>query len=122
MKSLRVLVVEDYPEIAEVWCKWVGLAGHQVEVCWNGSQALEMAPAFRPDVVFLDIGLPDMDGWEVAAALRKDAELAGAKIIAISAYQSDEDRHRSRASGIDAHIGKPASKEDFARVLAELAE
>src|SRR6185437_2464121 len=75
-----------------------------------------------PDVVFLDIGLPDMEGWEVAAALRKDADLAGAKIIAISAYQSDEDRHRSRASGIDAHIGNPASKEDFARVLAELAE
>lgn len=122
MRSLRVLVVEDYPDIAEVWCKWVCMAGHQVEVCWNGSQALETAPVFRPDVVFLDIGLPDMDGWEVAAALRKDAELAGAKIIAISAYQSDEDRRRSRASGIDAHIGKPASKEDFNKVLAALAE
>ncbi|HEX5444247.1 MAG TPA: response regulator, partial [Pirellulales bacterium] len=93
-----------------------------VEVCWTGSQALETAQAFRPEVVFLDIGLPDMDGWEVAAELRKRAEIADATIIAISAYQSDEDRRRSQAAGIDAHIGKPASKDDFAKVLADLAE
>ncbi|HUY89389.1 MAG TPA: response regulator [Pirellulales bacterium] len=122
MKSLRVLVVEDYPDIAEIWCKWIGLAGHQAEVCWTGSQALEIAAAFRPDLVILDIGLPDIDGWEVAVAMRKEPLLAGTKILAISAYQSDEDKLRSQASGIDAHIGKPACKEDFVKALVQMAE
>lgn len=122
MSALRVLVVEDYHDIAEVWCKWIRLAGHDVEVCWNGSQALEIAAAYRPDLVVLDIGLPDMDGWEVAAALRKEPALAGVKILAVSAYQSDEDKNRSEAAGIDGHLGKPACKEDFVKALAEIAE
>ena len=122
MRSLRVLVVEDYPDIAEVWCKWIGMAGHDVEVCWTGAQALEIAGTFQPDLIVLDIGLPDIDGWEVAAALRKQPALAGTKILAISAYQSDEDLNRSQATGIDAHIGKPACKEDFVKALVEIAE
>lgn len=122
MKSLRVLVVEDYPDIAEMWCKWIGLAGHQFEVCWTGAQALEAAAAFRPDLVILDIGLPDIDGWEVAVAIRKQPGLSGTKILAISAYQSDEDKVRSHNSGIDAHIGKPACKQDFDKALVQMAQ
>ena len=121
MKALRVLVVEDYPDIAEIWCKWIALAGHEADVCWTGSQALEIALATRPDLVILDIGLPDMDGWEVAEALRKEPALESMKILAISAYQSDEDKDRSQAAGIDAHLGKPAYKEDFVRALVEIA-
>lgn len=122
MRSLRVLVVEDYPDIAEMWCKWISLAGHQVEVCWTGAQALEAAATFRPDLVILDIGLPDMDGWEVAAAIRQQPALAGTKILAISAYQSDEDKVRSHDSGIDAHLGKPACKQDFDQALLQMAQ
>ncbi len=122
MSPLRVLVVEDYHDIAEVWCKWIRLAGHEVEVCWNGAQALEVSRAYQPDLVVLDIGLPDMDGWEVAAALRKDPALSDVKILAVSAYQSDEDKNRSEAAGINGHLGKPACKEDFVRALAEVAE
>lgn len=120
MKTLRVLVVEDYPDTADLLALWVKSAGYDVRVCNNGFQAQEAMPDYRPDVVLLDIGLPDMDGWELAPLLRRENPTL--KIFALSAFQAIEDRQRSHDVGIDMHLGKPISRETVLRLLAEVEE
>ena len=109
MKKLRVLIVEDYSDTAELLALWVKSAGHDVQICDTGCQAEQVMSRYRPDVVLLDIGLPDMDGWELAALLRR--ERPSTKIFALTAYQSFEDRQKSKDAGIDLHLGKPVTKE-----------
>ena len=116
MKTLRVLIVEDYRDTADLLAFWVKSAGHDVEICFTGFQAEQAIPSFRPDVVLLDIGLPDMDGWELAPLLRRDN--AALKIFALTAYQSFEDRQKSKDAGIDLHVGKPLQREKVAWLLA----
>ena len=83
MRSLRVLVVEDHPDTAEMLAKWAELSGHSARVCRTGFQALHAAPTFQPDVVLLDIGLPDMNGWDLARSFREDETLTQPQIIEI---------------------------------------
>ena len=109
MKILRVLIVEDYSDTAELLALWVRSAGHDVHVCSTGCQAEQAISGYNPDVVLLDIGLPDMDGWELAALLRR--ERPSTRIFALTAYQSFEDRQKSKDAGIDLHLGKPVTKE-----------
>jgi len=119
MKTLRVLIVEDYRDTADIIALWVTSEGHDAKVCFTGFQAEQAMPAFRPDVVLLDIGLPDMDGWELAPLLRKDNPAL--KIVAITAYQSWEDQQNSKDAGIDLHIGKPIQREQILELLATVA-
>lgn len=116
MKTLRVLIVEDYRDTANLVAIWVASAAHKARICETAFAATGAMPDFRPDIVLLDIGLPDMDGWELAPLLRQDnPELT---IIAITAYQSLDDRQRSKDAGIDLHLGKPLQRD---RILALLA-
>ena len=119
MKTLRILIVEDYRDTADIIALWVTSEGHDAKVCFTGFQAEEAMPTFRPDVVLLDIGLPDMDGWELAPLLRKDNPTL--KIVAITAYQSWEDQQNSKDAGIDLHIGKPIQREQILELLATVA-
>ncbi|HEV3007032.1 MAG TPA: response regulator [Pirellulales bacterium] len=118
-KPLRVLVIEDYPDTAELLAKWVALAGHSALICRTGVEALNTAPTYRPDVILLDIGLPDMYGWDLARSFRKDPALAQARIIAVTAYSDGGYRRRSEQVGIDVHLGKPVPHEEIARLLAQ---
>jgi CheY-like chemotaxis protein len=117
-EPLRVLVIEDYADTAELVAKWVELAGHATHICPTGFQAMLTAPTFRPDVVLLDIGLPDMYGWELARWFRDDPALSRARIIAISAYSTEEDRQRSRDAGIDEFMAKPLNRSALTGLLA----
>jgi CheY-like chemotaxis protein len=119
---LRVLIVEDHPAAAEVFGKWVESAGHIIRICRTGVQAIREAETFKPQVVLLDIGLPDMDGWGLAQELRKSPGLTDPKIIAVSAYQSSEDKQRSKDAGIDYHLGKPASRREILELLEQAAQ
>jgi CheY-like chemotaxis protein len=121
MRSLKVLVVEDHPDTAEMLAKWAELSGHSARVCRTGFQAMLAAPTFKPDVVLLDIGLPDMNGWDLAQSFRADKSLAQPQIIAVTAYQTHDDRRRSEAAGIDYHLGKPAHRNDVVGLLAQVA-
>lgn len=107
MVPRKVLVIEDHPDVAALLQKMTALAGHDVRVCRTGFEALGLAPKFQPDVVLLDLGLPDMDGWQVAKAFRNNCLLSKARIIAVSAYQTEADKLESEAAGIDLHLGKP---------------
>ena len=116
MKTLRVLIVEDYRDTANLIAIWVRSAGHQAQICDTAFAASEAMPGFRPDIVLLDIGLPDKDGWELAPLLRQDNP--DLTIIAITAYQSLDDRQRSKDAGIDLHLGKPLQRDKILELLA----
>jgi CheY-like chemotaxis protein len=112
------MIVEDYRDTAEMLSMWARSAGHEVHVCYTGFQAEQAAPAYCPDVVLLDIGLPDINGWELADSLRS----VSATIVAVTAYQTLEDRRKSQQAGIDFHLGKPVRRDQILGLLSQIAE
>jgi signal transduction histidine kinase/ActR/RegA family two-component response regulator len=114
----RVLVIEDDPDAAQTLGEALELEGHTVEHARDGATGVALAHARRPDVVLCDIGLPDLDGYEVARALRNDAGLRGTRLVALSGYAQPEDVDRAREAGFDAHLAKPAPIESVTSALA----
>ena len=121
MRSLKVLIVEDHPDTAELLSRWTQLSGHRAEVVRTGFQALQLGPEFQPDVILLDLGLPDIDGWELARQFRGHVLMSRALIVAVSAYQTAEDRKRSQQAGIDHHLAKPVHQAEVLGILAQAA-
>jgi two-component system CheB/CheR fusion protein len=114
----RVLIIEDNGIVAMSFSDVLALDGHTVEVAYDGREGLEKARSMVPDVVFCDIGLPVMDGYAVARALRADPALSSMLLVALTGYARPEDVAKTRAAGFDAHLTKPASPEAVARLLA----
>ncbi len=115
----RVLVVDDNLEYAQGLLQLLESAGHAVEICTDGPEALSRASEFGPDVILLDLGLPGIDGYEVARRLREDESLARAKIVVISGYASEADRRRSRELGADEHLAKPVVFRELLGVIRQ---
>jgi signal transduction histidine kinase/FixJ family two-component response regulator len=113
----RILLVEDNVDAAEALAELLRLWGHEVEVAHDGATAVPFARLHRPDVVLLDIGLPGMDGYQVAGALRALPDLAGTLLIALTGYGQPSDRQRSLAAGFDHHLVKPVDLEDLQRLV-----
>jgi PAS domain S-box-containing protein len=105
--SKRVLIIEDNADAAETMRDLLQLTGHEVEVAGSGAAGIEAAERFRPEMVLCDIGLPEMDGYEVARAIRRNPALASVRLIAITGYARDEDRQRAVEAGFDVHMAKP---------------
>jgi CheY-like chemotaxis protein len=103
----RVLVIEDNPDCAQSLTILLREMGHEAEFVLSGRDALRKARQIRPEVIFLDIGLPDIDGYAIARQLRCEPGLEGTRILAVTAYGQDEDRLRSRDAGCDQHFVKP---------------
>ena len=106
-KNMHILVVEDNRDSAESLRRLLELCGYSVTVAYTSREALEAAEETRPDVVLCDIGLPDTDGYALAAALRSNPRTARARLIAVTAYRSEEDKKRSREVGFQLHLVKP---------------
>lgn len=104
----RILIVDDNCDAAELLAELVRLSGHEVSVAFSGSSALREVDAFRPDVVLLDIGMPGMNGYEVAEALRARPEWSALRIIALTAWGDADARARTAACGFNLHLTKPA--------------
>jgi CheY-like chemotaxis protein len=119
--SLRILVVDDNIDAAQTLCLLLEMQGHTVLTEFDGESALHCARQERPAVMLLDIGLPDMDGYELARRLRTMPETRGAKLVALTGYGQAGDRERTRAAGFDYHLVKPASLSQVMEVLAEIA-
>jgi CheY-like chemotaxis protein len=113
-----VLVVDDNVDAAESAAVLLRYLGHEVEVAHDGHSALEAVRGFRPEVLLLDIGLPGMDGYEVARVLRAKPEHRGLVIAAVTGYGQDEDRSRSRDAGFDHHLTKPLAPGALASLIA----
>jgi signal transduction histidine kinase/ActR/RegA family two-component response regulator len=117
-KSLRLMIVDDNVDAARMLGMLLEAAGHQVSVEHNSGRALERARIERPDACLLDIGLPDMDGNELARRLRAQPETADALLIAITGYGQEIDRELARAAGFDHHFVKPIDATDLIALLS----
>jgi two-component system CheB/CheR fusion protein len=117
--SLRVLIVEDNADAAESLAVWLELDGHEVRVALTGADAHRHAVAFSPEVVVLDLGLPDIDGYALGATLRHLPETRTARLLAVSGYGPDPDR--AAAAGFAAHLVKPVDPGSVADLLRGFA-
>ncbi|HET7730151.1 MAG TPA: ATP-binding protein [Usitatibacter sp.] len=115
--SRRVLIVEDNADAAETLRMALELNGHVVDTAGGGLEGVDKAARMVPEFVFCDIGIPGIDGFEVARRLRADARLSGTRLIALSGYATPEDRRRSAAAGFDDHLAKPVTVDALLRVL-----
>jgi DNA-binding response OmpR family regulator len=103
----RILVVDDNIDAATTLARILRLSGHDVEVVHDGAAALLAARKLRPAFIFLDIGLPGMDGFQVAESLKREAGLESTRVIVVTGRSSDEDRRRLRDAGVDYYLVKP---------------
>ena len=115
------MVVDDNVDAAESLAGLIRFWAHTVEVFTRADAALQQVGAFAPDVMFIDIGLPGMDGYQLARALRERPELAGVVLIACTGYGRDEDVRRSREAGFDQHWVKPFDAEALDKLWKTLA-
>ena len=116
-KGLRVLVVEDNRDSAHTLQKLLEVCGHSVTLAYSGREGLAAARRTPPDVVLCDIGLPDTDGYAVAEALKKDPLTERARLIAVTARNSERDKSRAKAAGFHLHLVKPVKPESLLQEL-----
>ncbi len=117
--ALRVMVVDDNVDAAQMLAALLEVQGHAVSVEYDGCGALARARSEHPDVLLLDIGLPDIDGYELARRLRAQPENARAMLVALTGYGQQQDREEAKQAGFDRYLVKPADMNEVNRVLAE---
>jgi signal transduction histidine kinase/ActR/RegA family two-component response regulator len=118
--TLRILVVDDNCDVAESLGMLLKFTGNEVKVANDGPSALEVMKRWRPAVVFVDLGMPGMDGFEVARRVRADPALKDMTLVALTGWSQDEDRQRSRQAGLDHHLIKPVKLDDLEALLASV--
>jgi PAS domain S-box-containing protein len=119
LRSLRILVIDDMPTITRLLSILLKNLGHEVITANSGPEGIVKAREFNPEVVFCDIGMPGMDGYDVAREIRSDDRLKNAFLIALSGYAQDDDLKRSMAAGFDRHLAKPVRMAVLKATLAE---
>ena len=120
--ALRVLVVDDNLDAANVLKMLVEEAGHLVRMAHTGPTALTAALVYRPDVMLLDIGLPELDGFEVAKRIRQEPLLHDIVLVAVTGYRPAADRQRMQEAGFDHYLVKPVDFEKVREILAAVTE
>jgi len=119
--SRTILIIEDNADAADSLARLLGIYGYQVDVARSGDAGLAAAVATRPDAILLDLGMPGLDGYEVASRLRARGDFEDVLIIAVTGYGRESDRARSVAVGIDHHVLKPCDLGDLVELLGEPA-
>jgi CheY-like chemotaxis protein len=120
MHSVRVLVVDDNRDAADTLSMLLEVLGHRAQVAHDGGAALDVVLDFRPQVVFLDIGMPGMSGYEVAEAIRNDRRFDQPLLVALTGWGSEDDRERTRAAGFDLHLTKPVDLGAIEKMLSSV--
>jgi signal transduction histidine kinase/ActR/RegA family two-component response regulator len=118
----RILAVDDNIDAVDTLATLLRLLGHEVQTAHTGSEGVAAAHAFRPELVFLDIGLPGMNGYEVIERLRTDPATAGLVIVALTGWGNDDDRRRTHEAGFDHHLTKPVDREQLEQLLGEIEQ
>jgi len=116
-QTSRVLVVDDNVDATDMLVMMLQMFGHEVKAAYSGQAALATAVEYEPDFVLLDIGLPDMNGYEVAQQLRREPQIKNVRLIAMTGYGQDADRQRSIEAGIDLHLVKPVDPKKLQELL-----
>jgi CheY-like chemotaxis protein len=118
----RILVADDNEDAVKTFALLLSFSGHEVRVARDGIEALEVAREFRPDVAFLDIGMPNISGYGVAEALRAEDWAEDMQLVAVTGWSQESDRQRAVSAGFDRHMLKPLDPTEVDRVLRELAK
>lgn len=113
----RILIIEDNQDAADTLKLMLRMSGHEASVAYSGPEGLRKALVYQPTIVLCDLGLPGMDGYEIARMLRAESSMANMRIIAITGYGQPEDRKRALDAGFDEHFVKPV---DPSRLLEHL--
>jgi CheY-like chemotaxis protein len=121
-KSFRILVVDDNHDSALSQAMMLSIMGHETRTAHDGESAVASAESFLPDVVLLDIGLPKLNGYEVAQRIREKPWGASMFLIAVTGWGQEEDRQRSTEVGLNVHMVKPVEPAALEKLLAELAQ
>ncbi|MFL5242342.1 MAG: response regulator [Gemmataceae bacterium] len=122
MPGLRILLVEDSAESAANMALLLTRYGHQVEIAGDGRTALRLAQANQPDVALLDIGLPDIDGCEVARQIKSWTTEKQPLLVALTGFSEETDRRRSKEAGIDLHLVKPVDPAKLENLLSRFQQ
>ena len=117
----RILVVDDNLDSAESLALLLKIQGHEVRTAHDGLSALDVAADFQPEMVLLDIGMPGMNGYEVARLMRQMPEVQNARLVAQTGWGQEEDRRRAQEAGFDAHLTKPVDLASLQTLLAEMS-
>ncbi|HBX22169.1 MAG TPA: hybrid sensor histidine kinase/response regulator [Desulfotomaculum sp.] len=120
--SRRVLIIEDNKDVAETLRELLELSEHEVAVAYNGPEGLNKAREFGPEVLLCDIGLPIMNGYDIAKAFREDKDLNSILLVALTGYALPEDLQRAADAGFDRHLAKPVDLDELDRILAQLPD
>ena len=115
----KVLVIDDNADAADTLVAILSLLGHDALAAHSGPDGLRAAEQQHPDVVFLDIGMPGMNGFEVAVAMRRIAGLETVRIVALTAWRDDATRQKAKSAGFDLHLTKPTSIEVIENIIIE---
>jgi CheY-like chemotaxis protein len=114
----RILVVDDHQDSTDSLALFLRLRGHEVRTAHDGPSALDEIERYRPDVVFLDLGLPGMSGYDVARRVRMTNEPGAPRLVAVTEYGTDADRQKTRDAGFDVHLAKPVDPRAVDALLA----
>lgn len=115
LNPIRILVTDDSENAADILGMFLRIEGYEVAVAYDGREAVEIARTFIPKLAFLDLGMPGLDGWETAKALRRlQPDLL---LVALSGLDGEEDRQRTTEAGFDVHLLKPSKPADLRRAL-----
>ena len=117
-----ILVVDDSEDMCTMLAQLLRKAGYQVVLATDGQTALTQAKQYHPDLILMDLSLPDIDGWEAVRLLRKMPEFRTTPIIAVTAHVSDGDKERALAVGCNIHVGKPFKNRSLLQTIEQLLE
>ncbi len=120
--SNRILVVDDCHYVADAAARLIAVCGYETRAVYDGREAIEQAVTFAPDMVLMDIGMPELDGYEAAARIRDNAANTRVLLVAVTCYDQEQDRQRAYASGFDVHVPKPVSLTTLYGLLAMLQQ
>jgi len=116
----RILLVDDNRDAADSLARLIQSLGHDVKAVYGGTEAIEQTAAFQPDMALVDIGMPDLDGYETVRRLRERRGNVHLIVVAVTAWTRDEDNRRAYESGFDLHVAKPMNVEKLKELLALL--
>ncbi len=119
---MRFLIVEDDEDTGDALGALLELDGHEVAVAKDGRSGIEAARGYGPHVVLCDLGLPGMDGYQVARELRREPDTSSTRLVAVTGYGQEEDRRRSREAGFEIHLTKPVDFRQLQQALSSVAK
>jgi len=119
-RTARILVVDDNEASAMVFALALSLAGYEVRESYSGKQAVGIASSFLPDVAFLDLGIPLMNGFEIAARFRETPGLGDVILVAVTGFSGEDAKERTRAAGFRHHLVKPVEPDVLRRILCDI--